>query len=91
MGGSFAAGEAATLMIRPERLRLTSTAPSGGDPWLPVTVVETIFQGPVVRFVLSDADGTEIVAHVSHAHHQTADHPARGASAFAWSPSATGR
>jgi spermidine/putrescine transport system ATP-binding protein len=91
LGHAFTAGEAATLMIRPERLRLTRTAPDGEDPWLPVTVVETIFQGPVVRFVLADAEGTELVAHVSHAHHQAAEHPARGASAFASWPRDIGR
>ena len=31
---------------------------------MPVTLVETIFQGPVVRCVLRDAAETEIVAHI---------------------------
>ena len=55
-------GAAATVMVRPERLRLTgSDAGSGG---LPVTVRHVVFQGPVVRCILVAPDGTEIVAHV---------------------------
>jgi spermidine/putrescine transport system ATP-binding protein len=55
-------GAAATVMVRPERLRLTgSDAGSGG---LPVTVRHVVFQGPVIRCILVAPDGTEIVAHV---------------------------
>jgi spermidine/putrescine transport system ATP-binding protein len=91
LGHRFTVGQEATLMIRPERIRVSASPPDGGDPWVPVTVVETIFQGPVVRFVLADADGNEIVAHVSHAHHRSAEHPGRGASAFASWPRDIGR
>jgi spermidine/putrescine transport system ATP-binding protein len=59
----FAAGDAAMVMIRPERIELARQhAP--GEASLPVTVVETIFQGPVLRCVLRDARGDEIVAHL---------------------------
>jgi spermidine/putrescine transport system ATP-binding protein len=55
-------GAAATVMVRPERLRLTgSDAGSGG---LPVIVRHVVFQGPVIRCILVAPDGTEIVAHV---------------------------
>jgi spermidine/putrescine transport system ATP-binding protein len=91
LGQTFAVGEGATLMVRPERIRVCAAAPNGDDPWLPVTVTETVFQGPVVRFVLKDMDGHEIIAHVSHAHHQSAEHPTRGASGFASWPRSTGR
>jgi spermidine/putrescine transport system ATP-binding protein len=91
LGHRFAVGEAATLMVRPERIRVSARGPENDDQSIPVTVVETIFQGPVVRFVLADAAGNEIVAHVSHAHHQSAEHPARGASAFASWPRSIGR
>jgi spermidine/putrescine transport system ATP-binding protein len=50
-------------MVRPERLRLTQTAPSDGSG-VPVTVEHAVFQGPVVRCTLRAADRTEIVAHV---------------------------
>jgi len=53
---------AATVMVRPERLRLTASAPAGGG--VPVTVEHAVFQGPVVRCTMRAADGTLIVAHV---------------------------
>jgi ABC-type Fe3+/spermidine/putrescine transport system ATPase subunit len=56
-------GSAATVMVRPERLRLTETAPLDGTG-VPVTLQHAVFQGPVVRCSLRTADGTEIVAHV---------------------------
>jgi len=56
-------GSAATVMVRPERLRLTETAPLDGTG-VPVTLQHAVFQGPVVRCSLRAADGTEIVAHV---------------------------
>jgi spermidine/putrescine transport system ATP-binding protein len=55
-------GAAATVMIRPERLRLIGSDAGGGG--LPVTVRHVVFQGPVVRCILVAPDGTEIVAHV---------------------------
>ncbi len=54
-------GTAATVMVRPERLRLTAGDTGSG---LPVTVRHVVFQGPVVRCILVAPDGTEIVAHV---------------------------
>ena len=56
-------GSAATVMVRPERLRLTASAPPGGAG-VPVTVEHAVFQGPVVRCTMRAADGTRIVAHV---------------------------
>ena len=56
-------GAAATIMVRPERLRLTETAPVDGSG-VPVTVEHAVFQGPVIRCTLRAADRTEIVAHV---------------------------
>jgi spermidine/putrescine transport system ATP-binding protein len=57
------AGSAATVMVRPERLRLTASAPATGAS-VPVIVEHAVFQGPVVRCTLRAADGTRIVAHV---------------------------
>ncbi len=56
-------GAAATVMVRPERLLLSESAPAGGTG-LPVIVEHAVFQGPVVRTILRAVDGTEIVAHV---------------------------
>lgn len=61
--GVFQPGAAAMVMVRPERLRLGETAPAGGEA-LPVTLEQAVFQGPVTRYGLRAADGTEIVAHV---------------------------
>jgi spermidine/putrescine transport system ATP-binding protein len=55
-------GAAATVMVRPERLRLASS--DAGGAGVPVTVRHVVFQGPVVRCILVAPDGTEIVAHV---------------------------
>lgn len=56
-------GAAATVMVRPERLRLTGNG--GGERGaLPTTVQSVVFQGPIVRCALKCADGTIIVAHV---------------------------
>jgi spermidine/putrescine transport system ATP-binding protein len=59
-------GAPATVMVRPERLRLAEAATS--DRGLPVAVEHAVFQGPVVRCTLRAADGTQIVAHVGPEH-----------------------
>ena len=60
-------GEAATVMIRPERLLVSRTALTGGAS-LPVSVESSIFQGPVVRVALRTGDGTEIIGHMGPEH-----------------------
>jgi spermidine/putrescine transport system ATP-binding protein len=62
-GWTFRPGSAATVMIRPERLRLANREPTR-EMGIPVTVKHAVFQGPVIRCALAAADGTEIVAHV---------------------------
>jgi spermidine/putrescine transport system ATP-binding protein len=61
-GGALAPGSAVTVMLRPERLRLTESAPAAGES-LPVTLEQSVFRGPVLRHTLRTADGTAIVAH----------------------------
>jgi spermidine/putrescine transport system ATP-binding protein len=63
-GHRVRAGETAQLMVRPERVRVSPTEPSNGVPMLPCTVIDYVFQGPVIRFALAGPDGNEIVAHV---------------------------
>ena len=58
------AGAAALLMVRPERVRVTLDQGSGK---LPATVLEVVFQGPVVHCGLRAGDGTELVAHLGPA------------------------
>jgi spermidine/putrescine transport system ATP-binding protein len=62
-GQRLRAGAAATIMVRPERLRLSAAGPADGTG-MPVTVEHAVFQGPVVRCTLRGAEGTELVAHV---------------------------
>jgi spermidine/putrescine transport system ATP-binding protein len=57
-------GGEATLMVRPERVRVTMDAPSGDVVTVPASVTDLTFQGPVVRLSLAAADGSPIVAHV---------------------------
>jgi ABC-type Fe3+/spermidine/putrescine transport system ATPase subunit len=59
-----AAGAAATLLLRPERVRLERAAPGSGEDGLPVTVRSIVFQGPVHRCVAVDDAGVEIAAHL---------------------------
>jgi spermidine/putrescine transport system ATP-binding protein len=77
----FAAGDPALVMIRPERVALVAEKPARDCAALPVRVVETLFQGPVVRCVLRDASGGDIVAHLG-AERRFAQ-PAAGTAAWA--------
>jgi spermidine/putrescine transport system ATP-binding protein len=63
---AFAPGDEAVLMVRPERMRLAA-APDGRANALQATLTGTTFQGPVLRVVLRDAAGGELVAHVGDA------------------------
>ena len=57
-------GGQATLMVRPERIRVTME-PQGADAvGVPATVTDLTFQGPVVRLSLAAADESPIIAHV---------------------------
>jgi len=58
------AGDSATLMVRPERVRVFMQAPANGNVGVPCTVTDLVFQGPVVRVALTTRDGAEVVAHV---------------------------
>src|SRR3990172_117033 len=56
-GRSFSAGESALLVLRPERLRISAAAPGEGTKGaIRARVVDTVFQGPVVRFDLLTAE-----------------------------------
>ncbi len=57
-------GGHATLMIRPERVRVSMEAPTGDVATVPATVTDLTFQGPVVRLSLAAPDDSTIVAHV---------------------------
>jgi spermidine/putrescine transport system ATP-binding protein len=59
-------GGHATLMVRPERVRVSTDAPAATSDVVSVraTVTDLTFQGPVVRLLLAAPDESTIVAHV---------------------------
>ena len=57
-------GGQATLMVRPERVRVAMEPMPGEMAAVPATVVDLTFQGPVVRLSLTAPDGSPVVAHV---------------------------
>ena len=57
------AGTEVLVMVRPERVRVAAATESTGKG-LPATVVDIVFQGPVVQCTLRAADGTELIAHL---------------------------
>ncbi|MFM9035317.1 MAG: ABC transporter ATP-binding protein [Mycobacterium sp.] len=59
------AGGRATLMVRPERIRVSMGRPADAQTAsVPARVVDLVFQGPVLRLSLTAADGSPVVAHV---------------------------
>ena len=62
------AGGQATLMVRPERVRVSVEPPSGDVATVTGKVVDLHFQGPVLRLSVVAADGSSIVAHVGPEH-----------------------
>ena len=57
-------GGHATLMVRPERVRVSVEPPTGDVATVAATVTDLTFQGPVVRLSMDAPDGSPIVAHV---------------------------
>ncbi len=57
-------GVAATVMVRPERMRVHADEPAGDAPRVRTTVTDLTFQGPLIRTALACADGTAVIAHV---------------------------
>jgi spermidine/putrescine transport system ATP-binding protein len=84
----FSAGAGAMVMVRPERIRLSTAEPGSDANAIPLTLEEMIFQGPVVRFVLHDGGGGEIIAHVDDDERPSGVE--RGATVWAsWDPAAS--
>jgi len=57
-------GGHATLMVRPERVRVSMDAPTGDVAGVRATVSDLTFQGPVVRLSLAAPDDSTVIAHV---------------------------
>jgi spermidine/putrescine transport system ATP-binding protein len=58
------AGGHATLMVRPERVKVSMDAPAGDVVSVRATVSDLTFQGPVVRLSLTAPDGSPVIAHI---------------------------
>lgn len=58
------AGGQATLMVRPERVRVSMEPLTGDVATVPATVRDLTFQGPVLRLSMAAPDGSTILAHV---------------------------
>ncbi len=63
-GDSAVQGGSATVMVRPERVRVSIAPPAGELAAVPATVSDLTFQGPVLRLSAAAADGSPVVAHV---------------------------
>ncbi len=57
-------GGHATLMVRPERVRVSIDQPTGDVATVAATVKDLTFQGPVLRLSLAAPDDSTIIAHV---------------------------
>lgn len=57
-------GGHATLMVRPERVRVSIDAPGGDVAGVRATVTDLTFQGAVVRLSLAAPDESTIIAHI---------------------------
>jgi spermidine/putrescine transport system ATP-binding protein len=57
-------GGHATVMVRPERVRVSMGQPTGDIAAVPAKVVDLTFQGPVLRLSLAAPDGSAILAHI---------------------------
>jgi spermidine/putrescine transport system ATP-binding protein len=53
-----------TLMVRPERVRVSAEEASAPPDAVRVTITSLVFQGPVMRLAGDAPDGTEVLAHV---------------------------
>ena len=63
-GVALRVGDAAVVMVRPEEVKIAVVKPAAVENTLAATVEELIFQGPVLRCLLRDGRGREIVAHL---------------------------
>jgi len=84
-------GGRATVMVRPERVRVSTDPPAGSETGFPsvvrATVTDLVFQGPVLRLSLTAADGSPIVAHVGPEQELPLLRPGDGVH-VSWSPDA---
>jgi len=61
-GVEAAAG--AKVMVRPERVRISTTPPDDGTPGVAIELTDLVFQGPVVRVAGRTNAGSDVIAHL---------------------------
>jgi len=61
-------GTEAVLMVRPERIMISTNDPGPTNQRVHGTVADLTFQGPIVRLVLHAGDGTPIIANIDPDH-----------------------
>ncbi len=86
VGRSYTSGSAATLMVRPERLDVSSAKPDreiGGA--ITATLMSVVFQGPVMRCEAVSSAGSTLVAHV-HVDDMPTDVHVGGDVVLSWLP-----
>ena len=66
---ALSVGDTATFMVRPERVHVSVEAPTTTGTSMQCSVIDYVFQGPVIRFALRSPDGTEVVAYVDAEDH----------------------
>jgi spermidine/putrescine transport system ATP-binding protein len=66
---SFSAGSQGIVMVRPERVKVCALLPETdvNRCVVPVTVRDVIFQGPVLRCLMRDDEGDDIIANIDEA------------------------
>ena len=60
----IADGGKATLMVRPERVRVSVSQPFGDLAAVPAKITDLTVQGPFLRLSLAASDGSPVIAHV---------------------------
>jgi spermidine/putrescine transport system ATP-binding protein len=84
----FDAGSEGIVMVRPERVKVSAAPPAAElhHCVVPVTVRDVIFQGPILRCLLRDDEGDDIMATIDEAERPAGLEP--GARMWAvWDPS----
>jgi spermidine/putrescine transport system ATP-binding protein len=61
------AGQSAKLMVRPERMHITTEEPAPNTPGVAITLQDLVFQGPVIRVSGRTTSGGEVIAHLQGA------------------------
>ena len=84
-GRAFAPGDAVRLLVRPEKLALSATAPAG-RPAFPVTVVERIYQGASTTWIVRDQRGERFTVYAQNTGGMGEGLAPGGSGSLSWEP-----